>query len=113
MNFSIKLKNLKILVNLLLLALLFQKIISLIAYYEYQISCVDDTILDIETSEGKIVYKQDPSHIYVDNYIFHFKDIKHNAEMSLCIHLFNVIGPGFFSLIKVSLNEYDITLLLQ
>ena len=89
----------------------FHKILSLTVYFEYHITNVDDKIIDIESSEGKFYPITEGHHAPGDNFIFIIPKIKHNLLKPLCIHNKELTPPNYFSFLKVTLNEYDITFL--
>ena len=86
------------------------------AYVNIQIFCVDNYLTDIKYSGGAI----NPITSYLtyltliklgSDYIYYFKEFKHNFEEYICINIINTSAPGGFSFYEANINEYNISLL--
>ena len=106
--------NLKFLSKLIIFQMIINNSFSLIVYFKFQISCADDYLDSIISSEG-IVEPINPAHTFHSerdyHYIYYFNDIKHNLEKEICVQLIDKCIWGFFAFVNVQINEYDITIL--
>ena len=93
---------------------LFPNIVSFTAYFTCEIFCANDYADYITSSNGDILpniqnnVSQRDRDIY---FVYNFTQILHNFDQQICIHLVNLRGKGGLAFKKVSINEYDITIL--
>lgn len=73
-------------IQLIIVNIIIIKTFSIIAYFQIQLSCADDYIDSIISSEGNIE-PINPSHTYHSqrnyHYIYYFNDIKHNLDKEI------------------------------
>ena len=101
-------------IQLIIVNIIIIKTFSIIAYFQIQLSCADDYIDSIISSEGNIE-PINPSHTYHSernyHYIYYFNDIKHNLDKEICVQLMDRCYYGYFAFVSMHVNEYDITIL--
>ena len=84
---------------------------SIIAYFTFQLFCVNDIVFNIAYSEGSIKPINPKENIQNLNYIYQFPQFMHNLNSYLCIYIHNYYEEGFFAFNKALINEYDISVL--
>ena len=98
-------------INIFICILLINGFNSLFAYFKYEISCANDYVDYVISSEGIIppINPNPISHKYRDYYYtYKFSYIIHDTEKPICIQLVNLRGKGGFAFTHASINEYNI-----
>ena len=89
--------------------LLVKEIFSKYAYFDFKLTCVDDFVKYINSSEG-LIYPENPNEKYNLSYIYNFEKLKQDLDKKICIHIVNAyINTSIFSFEYASINEYIFT----